>query len=228
MDACQRRASGGVEDSGPVEVCDVVEHAAALPHIVLRHAKSRDCRKTSDTRDPMGLARRRFAVPRRHTSGGHRGGVDHEQLSSAAPAMGDPGPDSDIFEGRARRAVSPLRERAPAQTERRDRWKCVRDGMRALSSPVPDHDAPGARSWRLFWGPPRQDAQRKSTDARLEALLFVHNSLLSRLWPRPRAHSVRCLSAYEQALGASCTPGVLKSSLRSVPALRSHCGRLGE
>ncbi|KAL3220230.1 hypothetical protein MRX96_030052 [Rhipicephalus microplus] len=90
--------------------------------------------------------------PRRHTSGGHRGGVDHEQLSSAAPAMGDPGPDSDIFEGHARRAVSPLRERAPAQTERRDRWKCVRDGMRALSSPGPDHDAPGARSWRLFWG----------------------------------------------------------------------------
>lgn len=35
------------------------------------------------------------------------------------------------------RAVPPLRERAPAQTERRDRWKCARDGMRALSSPGP-------------------------------------------------------------------------------------------
>ncbi|KAL1431704.1 hypothetical protein MTO96_013813 [Rhipicephalus appendiculatus] len=202
MDACQRRASGGVEDGGPVEVCDVDEHAAALPHIVLRRALPRDCRKTSDTRDPMGLARRRLAIPpASHERRPPRRGRPRA-AEFGGSRHGRPGSGQRHFRGPRGGERFPLCESARLRRQSAGIDGNAR-GMECGPFPPldrPDHDAPGARiAGGYFRGSPVRMPQRKSNDACLEAALFVYSSLLSRLWPMPRVRSARCLSAYEQA-----------------------------
>lgn len=165
------------------------EHAAApmLTHIVLRRRGIVGRRATPGPPWGAGSGRRRLAIPRRHTSGGHRGGADHELQSSAAPAMGDPGPDSDIFEGRAGESGSPFAraracaDRAPGSMEMRAGWNAgpfLPWTGRTTMLPAAARIARG-----YFRGRHVRTRQRKKNDACLEAALFVYSSFLSRLWP---------------------------------------------
>lgn len=128
------------------EVCDVDR-----PSTLRRSRRAAAAGLSEDGRHlscPHGPRRGDTQGPRGRVSGVQRGAG--RERSWASRAMGDPSPDSDIFEGRVGKGEGSPRVRACAEKERRDRW----DGMRF--NPGPAADAPAA-----IFGPPATGARRK-------------------------------------------------------------------
>lgn len=187
------------------EVCDVDRPSTLRrSHRAAAGGLSEDGRHLSS---PHGLRQRRGDTqgPRGRVSGVQHGAG--RERSSASRAMGDPSPDSDIFEGRVGKGEGSPRVRACAEKERRDRW----DGMRFNPGP--------AGCSRRYFRSARHRREKKALAARLFVARFSP-FMAPRCWRAmsgPVYRLTNTAASLQGRLRSMRTPG-------EVPTLRPRCG----